>query len=167
MTYRTIEEQLVVGKWRQIALEQLPRGPRTEFFQQFVNQTAAGILGIASFAGWGGDARQVQQRVWRLMERADEIRVNVKSVITSADLQPVLATCGELYDRSGMKDASHRFGMERVENPKRSHVLGSISLGLKVRRTEREEDPTFKDSECKTRVLLIEPLVARRRWTGR
>ncbi len=158
---------MVVGKWRQITLAQLPLGPDTEFFQQFVRQTTKGILGIASFAGWGGDARKVQQRVRQLMEKAEEIRINVKSEIMSADLQPLFATCGEPYDRSGMKDVGHRFGMERAEGSTLLHVLGSTALGLKVRKTGEETETMLEDSQCKTRVLLIEPLVARRRWVGR
>ena len=158
---------MVVGKWRQITLAQLPHGPDTEIFRRFVSHTTRVILGIASFAGWGGDIPKVQERVRQLMEKAEGIRMNVKSEIISADLQPFLAMYGEPCDRSKMKDVSHRFGMERAEDSKRSRVLGSTSLGLKVRKTGREENSMFEDSECKTRVLLIEPLVARRRWTGR
>lgn len=155
---------MVAGKWRQITFAQLSQGPKADFLSQHAEATAAGVLTIASYAGWGGDTQEIQKRADHLMRKAEKIRVDTKAGVISADLQPCVAVYGKRYESSWM-DANHHSGIGRIEDPKRCIVLGSLTLGLKVRRTEG--DAILKKSEIKSQVLLVESFRAPGRTSNR
>ncbi len=155
---------MVVGKWRQITFAQLPHGPNADFLQQYAETVVTGALKIASSAGWGGDAQKIRRRVFRLVEKAERIRMDTKAGLISADLQPSVAMYGGRYDPSWM-DTDHHSGVGRIEDPRRCSVLGSLTLGLKVRKSEG--DAELKNSEIKTHVLFVESFRTQGRMMSR
>lgn len=155
---------MVAGKWRQIAFTQLSHGPSANFLPQQAEAATAGVLMIASYAGWGGDTKEIRRRVSHLMGKAESIRVDTKAGVISADLQPSVAAYGKRYEPLWM-DANHHSGIGRVEDPKRCTVLGSLTLGLKARRMEG--DAVLKSSEVKSQVLFIESFRAPGRMSSR
>lgn len=159
---------MVAGKWRQIAFGQLPHGPETGVLQNYTIETAKNLMEIASCAGWGGDTQEIQRRVWKLMVTAESIRMDVKAGNISADFQPWVASYGEKYEESMMKDVGGAFGLEQVQNVSRCHVLGSTEVGLKVRRTGvGASSEKLKELRSRPRVVLIESLLERHHSTKR
>ncbi|KAF9444307.1 hypothetical protein P691DRAFT_807550 [Macrolepiota fuliginosa MF-IS2] len=162
---RNKEEHMVAGKWRQIAFGQLPHGFESDILQQYTTETVQNIMELASCVGWEGDVPMIQQRMGNLMVEAETIRMDVKAGILSADFQPWVTRYGDRYDLEMMKDVGDDFGVGRAErDAERYHVLGSTELGLRVRKPASSTNSAYKS---RTRVILIESFVERRRGSTR
>jgi len=124
---------------------------------QYSDKKARQLMEISAAAGWGGDASKVQDHVRKMMEEAENIRINVKADIISADLQPWIAVYCDVYDYNLMKDIGVSIGLERVEDEEDYHVLGSTELGLKMDGAD-PDSREFKRLRTRPRVLLLEQL---------
>lgn len=94
--------------------------------------------------------------------------MDVKAGNFSADLQSWVASYSERYEEDMMKDAGGTFGLERIQTVLRCHVLGSMGLGLKVRRTGAgASSEKLKESRSRTGVALMESLPERHHSTKR
>jgi len=152
------EEQTVAGKWRQITFGQQPQGTSDNFLSQYSDKKAQQLMQISAAAGWGGDVSKVRPLVRTMMMKAENIRINVKARIISADLQPWIATYCERYDAQSMQDDGLNVGLKRVGDAKNCHVLGSTELGLRIEGTSDNESGEFRGLQSRPRVLLLESL---------
>lgn len=116
------------------------------------------LMQISAAAGWGGDVSKVRPLVQRMMMEAENIRINIKARIISADLQPWIATYREKYDAQLMQDVGFDVGLKRVGDAKDCHVLGSTELGLRIDGISDNEDGEFRGLRSRPRVLLLESL---------
>ena len=148
----------MAGKWRQITFGQPPQGTSGKFLSQYSDQKAQQLMQISAAAGWGGDVSKVQPLVQTMMVKAENIRIDVKAKIISADLQPWIATYCEIYDSQSMQDVGLNVGLKEVEDAKNCHVLGSTELGLRIDGTGDNESGEFRGLWSRPRVLLLESL---------
>jgi len=148
----------VAGKWRQIAFGQLPQGTSSKFLSQLSNEKAQQFMQISAAAGWGGDVSKVRPLVQTMMVKAEDIRINVKARIISADLQPWIATYCEMYDARSMQDVGLDVGLKKVADAENCRVLGSTELGLRIDGTSDDES---SELQSRPRVLLLESLGSR------
>ncbi|KAF7782862.1 hypothetical protein Agabi119p4_2238 [Agaricus bisporus var. burnettii] len=132
------ESQALAGKWRQMAFKHLPRGPDKDALQQCTINIVHIVSVIASGAGWGGsDASDIHILVRELLENAEIVRGYMKMGVISADIQVWIARHGDIYDPVTMESALNETGTG-------SRVLGSTGIGLRVRRSPRDDDETLE-----------------------